>query len=341
MDRPVLRPINMAARRRSGNRLPAPRHATIRPPVACGNCAPAAGIGPCAGGRSVTFALVLCVACGGLAARTPAQDGDRVPRLSIDRTSKCAIGRPRACSIKVAVAHGLFPTGLRPRFAAGVTCRGIDEGYAIDYTYKRDRESYHGGIDMPAPFGTPIVAAAAGTVVGVYDGADSYRGKEIILRHTPEDTGIPLYIYTTYGHFERTPAFRVGDRVRMGEVLGATGNSGVTPGRRGRGRGGGKGGGLAGARRRDGHGNRRPAIHFAVFYSAKPQYAVLDQIVIPADAFWMDPLALYRGAPPYDSAAMKALPAGDKSVPIPYMLSAGSTHPAGTRLIWPYACRRR
>ncbi len=286
--------------------------------------------------------IALLVLLTGLSARVclaqmpPGAGGGRVAKGQIDRASLCGIGRGRQCSVKIAVARGLYQTGLRPLFAPGARCRDIDEHWAIDYTYKRGRESYHGGIDMPAPFGTPIVAAAAGTVVGVYDGSDSFRGKEIILRHTPEDTGIPLYIYTDYAHFERTPKFRVGDRVRMGEVLGPTGNTGVTPGR-----GGGRRGGGSGGRGGDGHGHRRPAIHFAVFFSASPHYAALPAIVIPADGYWMDPVALYRGGPPFDSAAMKALPARDKRVPIPYMLADGSVYPAGSKLIWPYFCTRR
>lgn len=279
--------------------------------------------------------------------------GGRVGKTQIDRTSLCAIGRGPRCSIKTAIARGLFQTGLRPQFAPGTHCRDIDEHYAIDYTYKRGRENYHGGIDMPAPVGTPIVAAAAGTVVAVYDGEDSYRGKEIVLRHTPEDTGIPLFIYTEYGHFARTPKFKAGDRVRLGQTLGPTGNSGVTPGRArsgGRHRAGMGGGEMAGrgsgrrgsfVRRGDGRGNRRPAIHFAVFFSANPHYAALPTAVVPADGYWMDPVALYRGKPPFDSASMKALPANQKRVPIPYMLADGSVHPAGSKLIWPYLCTAR
>ncbi len=38
---------------------------------------------------------------------------------------------------------------------------------------------------------------------------------------------------------------------------------------------------------------------------------------------------------------MKALPARGKKVPIPYMLADGSVHPAGSKLVWPYACARR
>ena len=279
---------------------------------------------------------------------------DRVDKSEIDRASLCGIGRPPSCGIKTAVARGMFETGLRPQFAANVRCRGIDENWAINYTYKRDREAYHGGIDMPAPFGTPIVAAASGTVVGVYSDPDSYRGIEVILRHTPQDTGIPLYIYTVYAHLEKKPTLSVGDRVRLGDVVGLTGNTGRTPERRRGRRQGGDRGGRSGGRGNlagDGGGSgrlggggsqgRRPAVHFAVYYSASPKYAALPQIVIPADGYWMDPNALYRGRPPFDSNSVRALPAAEKRVPIPYMLPNHEVFPAGTKLIWPYTCTPR
>jgi hypothetical protein len=37
---------------------------------------------------------------------------------------------------------------------------------------------------------------------------------------------------------------------------------------------------------------------------------------------------------------MKALPDAEKSIPIPIMYLDGTTEPANTKLIWPYACRR-
>ena len=219
---------------------------------------------------------------------------------------------------------------MRPNFSANARCRDIDEHWAIDYKYKRNRESYHGGIDMPAPFGTPILAAAAGTVVGVYSSGDNSRGIQVILRHTPEDTGIPLWIYTVYAHLQRMPKLSVGDRLRMGDVIGPTGNTGRLgvhkDGRRG-------------GRRQ--HDSRRPAVHFAVYFSASPKYASLREIVIPADGFWMDPVALFRAKPPFDSTTMRALPASKKKVPIPYMLANHEVFPAGSKLIWPYACTRR
>jgi hypothetical protein len=294
------------------------------------------------------------------------QNADRITRQQLDKTSFCAIGRKPPCTLKTAEARGLFETGLHPRFADGVKCRAIDtEKYAIDYTYKRNRPSRHGGIDMPAPFGTPIYAAAAGTVVGVYRGGKGHQGTHVILRHTPQDTGLPIWVYTVYAHLNKMPNLHVGEHLKVGDLIGPTGNSGATPGRKGARRGGrrggpaGEGGGNRGGdsrlnRRYGGgggggpheghgghHGMRRPALHFGVYYSAGPKYAHLKGIVIPADAHWMDPVALFRKGPPFDSESMRALPAAEKAVSIPYALMDGSVHPAGTKFIWPYRCKSR
>jgi len=327
---------------------------------------------------STTAALIALTGLALSASTARPQDSDRIPRNALDQTSFCAIARKSPCAPKVAFARGLFETGLYPRFADGVKCRAIDsERYAIDYTYKRNRPSRHGGIDMPAPFGTPIYAAAAGTVVGVYPGKGA-QGIHVILRDTPQDTGLPIWVYTVYAHLNKMPSLRVGQHLKMGDLIGPTGNSGVTPGQMGVGRGGkggrragkdgGRGGRGDGRHRRfaeDGggggggddsrfgrtyrggggggghHGVRRPALHFGVYYSAGPKYAALRGIAIPADAHWMDPVALFRKSPPFDSASMRALPAGDKAVPIPYMLADGAAFPAGTKFVWPYRCKRR
>ncbi|MDP6023069.1 MAG: hypothetical protein QGG19_17490 [Alphaproteobacteria bacterium] len=52
----------------------------------------------------------------------------------------------------------------------------------------------------------------------------------------------------------------------------------------------------------------------------------------------MDPIALYRGRPPLDSGAMKALPMAEKQVPIPVVLDDGTMQPSDSKLVWPYAC---
>ena len=175
---------------------------------------------------------------------------------------------------------------------------------------------------MPAPFGTPMIASAAGTVVGKYVGKNSYRGKEIILRHSHEDTGIPLWIYTQYAHFDKMPNFEVGQRVEMGEVLGPTGNSG------------------RGRKPNQQHKKRRPAIHFAVWFSNNPHYVALSDKIIPVDGQWMDPNALFRKKLPLDTHSLKALPKVEKRVPISVMIGDGKTIPPDAKIVWPYMCSR-
>lgn len=246
----------------------------------------------------------------------------KIARSALADDTYCAIGRFRGCPASEAIALGMLATGLGPRFPAGALCRGIDDYWAMDYGHKRRHESYHGGIDLPVPWGTPVRAAAAGTIVAVYEGEDSARGKEVIVRHAPEDTGLPMWTYTGYGHLDALPAKQAGDRVAMGEILAPTGNSGrsgMGPGQ---------------------NTNRRPAIHFLALFAATEKFAEVNDTVIPLDGRWMDPHALYRGKPPFDSQSLKALSDAEKDIPVPVMYENGTTEPAGTKLIWPYLCRR-
>ncbi|MEY2631561.1 MAG: hypothetical protein RIR00_215 [Pseudomonadota bacterium] len=235
---------------------------------------------------------------------------------------RCGIGRPPDCDIAEAQERGLLETGLRPQFPAGLRCPEIDEGWAIAYSGKRGREQYHGGIDLPAPWGTPIRAAADGVVVGRYEGMDSYRGRELILRHRPEDTGLPFFLYTQYAHFASLPPLQVGEAVKRGQVLGPTGNSGI--GRHG-----------APSQR------RRPALHFAAWMSPVGEYIPLRGKVIPLEAVWLDPVALYLPAAVTARASrqLQALPESAKTVPVAVMREDGTLFPADARLIWPYTCR--
>lgn len=248
----------------------------------------------------------------------PMQEG-QIPLSQIDAETRCGIGRNPRCDINIAIGRGLFSTGLEPHFPDDLECRGIDEGWAISYTAKRDKEQYHGGIDMPAPYGTPMLAAADGTVVAKSNEPSSYRGIEVILRHSPQDTGLPVWTYTQYAHFNEMPSVDIGDRVKMGQDLGPTGSSGFQ-------------------RTNNPKKRRRPAIHFAVWFSEKAEFAVDGNDIIPLDGWWMDPNALYRQGPPFDSASLKALPDDQKRVDIPVMLKDGVTIPPATKLIWPYAC---
>lgn len=280
-------------------------------------------------------ALLVASVCPARADKTA---DDLIDRSRLPREVLSGIGRHPRADPQDARDRGMIETGLRPVFADGVTCRAIDEGWAIDYTRRRGREAMHGGIDIPAATGTPVLAVADGVVVAKLAGDNNPRGIEIWLRHAPEQTGRPFWIYTQYTHLLAIPPLALGERVRMGQEIGKTSNTGISN---------------AEARERHGDGRqspggkhsaakskkeRRPALHFAVLYAAGPKFMRNDRVVIPLDGYWMDPNALYRSAPPYDSQRLKALPNREKAVPIPYITPDGKTFPQDTKLIWPYPC---
>lgn len=246
---------------------------------------------------------------------------------AISLTDLCAMSRGERCGNKDAIAYGLIATGLVARFPDNAKCRKIDDYYSMDYTHKRNRESFHGGADIPAPYGTPMIAAATGTVVARYGADNSKRGIEIVLRHSPQDTGLPYWLYTAYGHFDKIPKLKIGQRVRLGEALGPTGNTGIA----------GRGGGQSS--------RRRPAIHFAVFYTQSEKFVEVTKretiFLIPVGFRWMDPIALHRTIEPRDSVSLKALPEAEKAVPVAVMFKDGKTKPVNAKVIWPYTCERR
>jgi murein DD-endopeptidase MepM/ murein hydrolase activator NlpD len=63
-------------------------------------------------------------------------------------------------------------------------------------------------------------------VIAVFDADMSKRGIEIVLRHSPEEAGLPFWTYSAYGHLDKKPEMKIGQRVKKGQVLGPTGNSG-------------------------------------------------------------------------------------------------------------------
>jgi murein DD-endopeptidase MepM/ murein hydrolase activator NlpD len=80
--------------------------------------------------------------------------------------------------------------------------------------------AFHSGIDIDAPYGTPVRAAADGEVTGASMGAG--YGKQVVLDHGHD-------VLTIYGHLSAI-AVLAGQHVIRGQVIGYVGQSGRATG---------------------------------------------------------------------------------------------------------------
>jgi len=244
-----------------------------------------------------------------------------VPPDQINDTVRKMVGKYRggggSDNVAIQKERGVIETGLSPDFLKGANCPEIDsEQWAIDYAYKRGKAALHKGIDIPQPRGTPIRAVADGLVVGRFMNDGNKKGIEVMLRHTPAQTGMAFWTYSQYTHLQKMSPLPIGAAVKMGDEIGATSNTGKM-----------------------GKRVRRDALHFAVLYSSHPEWSHDGVVVTPKDGRFMDPNAFYRLSPPYDSPSMVQLPASEKKIPTPYMKPDGTFEPPHTKRIWPYVCR--
>jgi murein DD-endopeptidase MepM/ murein hydrolase activator NlpD len=80
--------------------------------------------------------------------------------------------------------------------------------------------SPHSGVDLPSPTGTPVHAAQSGRVILAEE--LYFAGNTVIIDHG-------FGVYTLYGHFSEIDA-KVGDEVRVGDVIGKVGATGRVTG---------------------------------------------------------------------------------------------------------------
>lgn len=246
-------------------------------------------------------------------------------KKGMKKGNKAGLGKLPSYSRAEMKERGLISTGVTPQYPKDATCLEVKSKFASTTRfdgsdrYKDANHGYHEGFDISSDEGTPLVALADGEVVHVFAGK-RLVGNQIYLRHAPEDTGLPVWIYSKYKHFKTLPDFKVGDRVKMGQVLGVSGNSGTT-------------GGYFGYQ-------GYPHLHMSVYVGKTGDYTEKPQRISVTDGQILDPMALYLlgDAKVYDNQALAALPADKKVAKIPYMTPGGKAFPAGTRLVWPYLC---
>ena len=254
-----------------------------------------------------------------LAAKGVTQLEGYIPPHEISQVLYQMVGKRRkgnkSDDVRVQKERGGIQTGTYPKFIDDGKCPKIDsEKWAIDYSFKRRWAAIHKGVDIPQPKGTPVLAASSGTVIGKFLNKRNRKGIEVVLRHTPKDTGLPFYTYTQYTHLLEMSPLPIGASVKMGDEIAKIWNTGKM-----------------------GKRIRRTALHFAVMYSESPDWTNDGAIVVPQDSYWMDPVFFYSNSGPYDSANVKKV--ADKAILTPYITLDGTVVPSGAKRIWPFACK--
>lgn len=122
-------------------------------------------------------------------------------------------------SIKVITGNGKGTSPLQSGYGGGSAGSYYRRPVSCVIT-----QNLHGknGIDLGCRIGTPVVAAASGTVIAAKLGWNGGYGNMIIISH-------PNGTQTVYGHLSKISVSN-GQDVGSGEVIGATGNTGQSTG---------------------------------------------------------------------------------------------------------------
>ncbi|WP_189995738.1 M23 family metallopeptidase [Thalassobaculum fulvum] len=222
---------------------------------------------------------------------------------------------------------GLFATGLRAAFPAGVDCPGIASPYGSRTRYdgsarNNDHYGYHNGLDITLRAGTPLLAVADGTVVHAGT-AGQLVGHFVWLHFAPAATGLPVHLFARYQHLDEPSPLAVGTTVEAGDVIARSGNTGTAGGHYG----------SAGY----------PHLHINFLVGDSAEHTVKGPMLGPKSLRYLDPLGLYLVPPPSpaDNHALRDLPDAAKTVAVPVRTTDGRTLPAGSRTVWPVACSPR
>lgn len=147
----------------------------------------------------------------------------RVQKLSVDpkfvEVPPEEIERVKADGVRVSAAYRSAEAGRRwSSFARPVPFEGGNFGSRRVYNGKT--QSFHAGLDMPAPAGTPVAAAADGRVA--LAGDLYFSGGTVLLDHGGG-------LFTQYMHLSRIDV-KDGDVVTKGTVVGLAGATGRVTG---------------------------------------------------------------------------------------------------------------
>ncbi len=93
---------------------------------------------------------------------------------------------------------------------------------ATAFAQRAYKTKFHNGVDFKAPIGTPIIAADNGTVMDIGNNGRVQYGKYVLIKHDNN-------LATLYAHLSKHNVSK-GDNVKVGQVIGYSGNTGYSTG---------------------------------------------------------------------------------------------------------------
>ena len=185
------------------------------------------------GGKGYYIALVLCAAAIGITGYVYRNNQKKAEQVSLLETQGTAVvsSEVPAAATEQPLTGATAPTATQPRTAepTQTATKPLKTGLPVQGStaavYSMDALSYnettrdwrvHSGVDYGAEEGTPVLAAADGTVTQVKE--DDLLGYTLVLRHSGG-------YETTYAGLSQMPERKVGETVSLGEQIGAVGTT--------------------------------------------------------------------------------------------------------------------
>ena len=134
---------------------------------------------------------------------TPITFGNKVSRLAGSRFTSGLNGGPP-----------VMPSGSPLRYAS------ITSGYGSRWHPIYGAVRFHAGVDLAAPYGTPVYATSSGLIIVA--GSCGGYGQCVAIDHGGG-------VVTVYGHLSRVDVY-AGRRIGSGQELGLVGSTGVSTG---------------------------------------------------------------------------------------------------------------
>jgi murein DD-endopeptidase MepM/ murein hydrolase activator NlpD len=193
-------------------------------------------------------AIAVAATAAGTSSKPPAGAVNVAPRATADPANTARVDLAHPIGSSPGQGRGISPVvrGLLLPIENGeiTTAPELLPNSPRDY-----RAGWHEGIDFAADRGTPVRAAASGTVVRVdrefvdwdVDALNAALASAVALGYTPDETldrirGRQVWIdhgrkvVTRYAHLESVADLYVGETVARGQVIGAVGSSGFEEG---------------------------------------------------------------------------------------------------------------